>query len=92
VLPFENTRVEDYYKAEKEFERARTLDPDFVDPVIGLANLKWTSVVLVPALVQSEEAFREAREVLEEARRLDQAHSEVKNLEGWIARSGWVEC
>ena len=77
--------VDGLAKAEKEFEKARQLDNQFIEPVVGLANIEWRAVVDGSTLVQPKEAFPKAKKYLEEAKALDETHSEVMILEGWIA-------
>jgi len=91
---FDKFTEEGFAKAEEFYQKSRLLDPDYVDPIAGTASVKWVPTIWGTTGVAPQEGFREAKEILAEAIRLDPTHSEVLANSGWIAMIGdwdWQE-
>ena len=91
---FDKFTVEGFAKAEDFYQKSRLLDPDYVDPIVGSADLKWVPTISGATGVAPKEGIRQAKEILAGAIRLDPTHSEVLAAGGWIAMIGdwhWKE-
>ena len=70
-----------------EFETARRLDPDFVDPLVMLADMEW-SVTFGKSSIRPREGFAKAKKRFEEAFRLAPENGTVLWEQGTLAMFG----
>jgi serine/threonine protein kinase/Flp pilus assembly protein TadD len=74
-----------FEEAVTEFTRAIELAPDFVDPMVLLADAQWWPLGFQKTVVTQRERFDRAESQLTEAIRLAPDHSGVLWQRGWIA-------
>ena len=74
---------ENLSEATVEFEKARQLDPNYIDPLVWLASCKVVDFVNSP--LTPGERSAEAQKILEKAAAMDPDNGAVLSLQGWIA-------
>jgi tetratricopeptide (TPR) repeat protein len=78
-----------FAQAKVQFERARHLDPAYVDPVAYLATTQWVPAIWGISGATPKEGFRKAREIMAVAERLDASSFQVQGGRGWIEMLGY---
>ena len=81
-------------QARVEFEKTKELDPNFVNPLVMLAESEWILTIREAGDRGPLQSFKEARKRLQVAIDLAPDHPAVRWQEGWIAMAGdwdWLE-
>jgi len=71
-----------------EFEKAQQLDPNYIDPIVLMAESEWILTISGIGSRTPQQGFEKATKRLQEAIELDSNHPAVIWEKGWIAMVG----